>query len=76
MGSLLFVPTFGILGVRLLTEAIRRISIRRQQRIHDCGRSSVQPSVTRCIILEGTAGEHLRKKLAAADDLLGILVIL
>ena len=76
MGSLLFVPTCGMLGVRLLTEAIRRISIRRQQRIYDSGRSFVQPSVTRCIILEAAAGEHLRKKLTAADDLLGILVIL
>jgi hypothetical protein len=32
--------------------------------------------MTRRIILEGTAGEHLRQELTTPDDLLGVLVIL
>ena len=32
--------------------------------------------MTRRIILEGTAGEHLRQELTTTDDLLGVLIIL
>ena len=32
--------------------------------------------MTHRIILEATAGEHLRQKLAAMDDLLGVLIVL
>ena len=32
--------------------------------------------MTRRIILESTAGEHLRQELTATDDLLGVLIIL
>ena len=38
--------------------------------------SRVKKLVTRRIILESTAGEHLRQELTATDDLLGVLIIL
>src|ERR1022692_3989642 len=69
-------PTCDVDEVTLLRRTLRQIRSRRPQWIGEVCFSRAQKLMTRHIILEGTAAEHLRQELTTMDDLLGILIIL
>src|SRR5579863_1165393 len=70
------VPTCDVLLVTLLRRTLRPRRSRRPQWIGEVCFSRAKKLMTRRIILEGTAAEHLRQELTTTDDLLGILIIL
>src|ERR1035441_5493726 len=76
MEAPLCVPMCDVFAVMLRRRALRQIRSRGSQWIGEVCFSRVKKLMTRRIILEGPAGEHLRQKLTATNDLLGLLIIL
>jgi hypothetical protein len=76
MEAPLCVPTCHVFAATLLRRTPRQIRSRRPQGIGEVCFSRFKKLMTRRIILESAAGEHLRQELTTTDDLLGVLIIL